>query len=224
MNSRTIRWLHLSDFHVGKDDYAQRRMFERIIENAEAKKGGGFMPDFLFITGDLANKGKAEEYGLFNKEFLEPLQKALGEGISSRTFAIPGNHDVDRTKNQAFDRSEIADPKAKYFDPTEDGKVLRQLLLPRFKSFAENGRTLPKDLWCSSPEGAFGHIEVVRGIKVGIVGINTAWLSKDDNDREKLTPGKPLLEHALGKLSDCAIRIVLGHHPLDWLVLPARRM
>ena len=224
MNSRTIRWLHLSDFHVGKDDYAQRRMFERIIENAEAKKGGGFMPDFLFITGDLANKGKAEEYGLFNKEFLEPLQKALGEGISSRTFAIPGNHDVDRTKNQAFDRSEIADPKAKYFDPTEDGKVLRQLLLPRFKSFAENGRTLPKDLWCSSPEGAFGHIEVVRGIKVGIVGINTAWLSKDDNDREKLTPGKPLLEHALGKLSDCAIRIVLGHHPLDWFLPTERKM
>jgi hypothetical protein len=26
MNSRAIRWLHLSDFHVGKDEYAQRRM------------------------------------------------------------------------------------------------------------------------------------------------------------------------------------------------------
>jgi hypothetical protein len=25
--NKTIRWLHLSDFHVGKDDYATRKMF-----------------------------------------------------------------------------------------------------------------------------------------------------------------------------------------------------
>ncbi len=31
------RWLHLSDFHVGKDKYAQRRIFERIHEHVRER-------------------------------------------------------------------------------------------------------------------------------------------------------------------------------------------
>lgn len=44
-----IRWLHLSDFHVGKDDYTQRKMFEYIIQEIETKKDKDFLPDFVFI-------------------------------------------------------------------------------------------------------------------------------------------------------------------------------
>jgi calcineurin-like phosphoesterase family protein len=224
MADRTIRWLHLSDFHVGKDDYAQRRIFERIIQHAKKKLETGFVPDFLFITGDLANNGNAAEYELFNLEFLLPLQEILGKQIEACTFAIPGNHDVDRSKNQAFDRREIADSKGRYFDPTQEGQELREMLFPRFKAFADNDLTLPKGLWCSSPNGAFSHVQEVNGVTVGIVGINTAWLSKDDKDRELLTPGKALVENVLQKVSDCDIRIVLGHHPLDWFVSGERKM
>ncbi len=60
--SSTIRWLHLSDFHVGKDAYAQHRIIEHIhhhVREAVAEKG---TPNFVFVTGDLAQSGKDQEY------------------------------------------------------------------------------------------------------------------------------------------------------------------
>ena len=39
----------------------------------------------------------------------------------------------------------------------------------------------------------------------------------DDHDRHKLTPGIDLLDDALSQAEASELRIVLGHHPLDWL-------
>jgi hypothetical protein len=74
----------------------------------------------------------------------------------------------------------------------------------------------PKD-WLSSSEGAFVNSSTINGCSVGVVGVNTAWLSKDDNDRHRLTPGLNILQDALTSISTCELKIVLGHHPLDWL-------
>ena len=70
MTQRLIRWLHLSDFHVGKDDYAQRTLFDKIIEHVRGRVSAGQPPDFVFITGDLANKGLPQEYEEFCYNFL----------------------------------------------------------------------------------------------------------------------------------------------------------
>ena len=58
----------------------------------------------------------------------------------------------------------------------------------------------------------------MRGRRIGVAGINTAWLSKDDQDKERLTPGVPLAEAALDRIKGAEVRFVLGHHPLTWLV------
>lgn len=219
-----LRWLHLSDFHVGKDHYAQRRMFERIVRHVSEKVASGFGPSFLFITGDIADKGLSKEYEVFNFEFLDALQKSIGDDIASRTFAVPGNHDVDRRRRQAFDQREMSDPAKRYFDPTEDGRENRELLFPRFETFAQNDCTAPKGLWLTSTLGHFAVINEINDRKIGIAGINTAWLSKDEFDREHMTPGKPLLEQALSYIKGCDLRVVLGHHPLDWMLPNERRM
>lgn len=66
-------------------------------------------------------------------------------------------------------------------------------------------------------QGSFAEVLESRGTRIGVAGINTAWLSKDDSDKERLTPGFELTEAALSKLADCQVRFVLGHHPLYWL-------
>ena len=33
-----IRWLHLSDFHVGKDEYAQRKLFAELLLHLGQRK------------------------------------------------------------------------------------------------------------------------------------------------------------------------------------------
>lgn len=214
--STPIRWLHLSDFHVGKDDYATRKMFDYIIAHVQKRKAEGFVPDFLFLTGDLANRGLGNEYADFWLEFVLPLQEVIGGNIGNCTFAVPGNHDIDRTKHPAFSQDDIAKSDSQYLEPTDDGARLRQeMLIPRFSSFIENDLSPSKGAFATS-DGAFAHMTTIHGHEVGIVGINTAWLSKDDKDEHKLTPGKPLLEKALNTIQPAKLRIVLGHHPVDW--------
>jgi len=59
----------------------------------------------------------------------------------------------------------------------------------------------------------------IKNHSIGILGINTAWLCEgDQNDRFQLTPGKAMLEDGLEKIKDCEVRIVLGHHPIDWFI------
>lgn len=216
--NKPIRWLHLSDFHVGKDDYATRKMFDYILEHVQQRKDQGFLPDLVFITGDLANKGLADEYVTFWLEFVSPLQDAIGGDISNRTFVVPGNHDVDRGKFQAFSREDITKPESHYLDPTEEGAKPRgEMLIPRIRAYLDNDCTSVKGA-ISGTDGTYAHRLTIQGHDVGIVGINTAWLSKGDDDREKLTPGKPLLEKALAVVKDASLRIVLGHHPIDWFI------
>src|SRR5580698_5976703 len=172
--ARVVRWLHLSDFHVGMDDYATRRLFAYIIEHARQKE---IAPDLVFITGDLANRGLASEYETFWFEFAWPLQEALGCGSGDLTFVIPGNHDVDRQKHPAFDREEMCDSKSQYFDPTTEGNRLREMLIPRFKAFLDNDSTVTKGAFATD-SGAYVRQIKVSGVDVAIVGVNTAWLCK----------------------------------------------
>ncbi len=199
------------------DDHAGRKLFDYIIKHVQQKKDNGFAPDLVFVTGDLGNKGKDSEYETFWSEFMEPLSDVIGGNIANHTFVIPGNHDVDRNQNPAFSRKEIADPKSHYFDPTDEGQKLRKMLIPRFRAFTDVDLTVVAGGY-DGKNGGFVKTIDICGTKVAVVGINTAWLCKGDDDDKKLTPGKPLLEGLLATTSEADLRIVLGHHPLDWLV------
>jgi len=210
---KNIRWLHLSDFHVGKDDYAQRKLFSEIIEYVSGLSAQNFFPDLIFITGDIANSGNLKQYESFLSDFLTPLIHALPDYAMDRIFIVPGNHDVIRNTHKYFSRDEIMGNESRFFDPTESGLNERKQLLPRFADYIE--ANIPPTNWLDSENGFFGHKLNIRGVQIGIAGINTAWLSKT-SDRHCLTPGIDILEDVLNKLNDTEIKIVLGHHPVDW--------
>ncbi len=211
-----LRWLQISDIHVGKDSYAQRKIFRHILDHVRDTVKTGFRPDLLFVTGDLANKGQPPEYEVFANELMLPLIEAIGNGCEHRTFAIPGNHDVDRGKHQFFSREEMVTPQSRFFDPTDEGRRLREQMFPRLSAYADADWSAAPRHWILTDRGAFAQVLELHGRKLGIVGINTAWLCKDDHDRHKLTPGRGLVEAALNSLPACDAKIVLGHHPLDW--------
>jgi len=218
--AKLIRWLHLSDFHTGKDDYAERRIFGQICDHVDAITKGGFKLDLIFMTGDIADKGSVEQYKTFNDEFLERLYDVVGIDYLDKTYIVPGNHDVQRQVLPGFDREFIASPQTHFFDANQEGEKLRtQQLFPRFKGFAENISTKVSKLWLESQQGSFADvIETNGGSYIGIVGINSAWLSKDEHDRHNLTPGIFLLEDTLKSLPKCDVYVVLGHHPIDWFL------
>jgi predicted MPP superfamily phosphohydrolase len=217
MSMKSLQWLHLSDFHAGKDEYGQKQLFESIIEHIDNKIKSGLKPDMIFITGDVANKGKENEYEIFLNSFVLPLYERLGD--STKIFMVPGNHDVDRDEARATKRYGIVNEIPEFFDPNEKGLHERKVLFPRFESYARAEMhewiTVGSD-WLLSAEGFFNYIHEIGDHKIGILGVNTAWLSEGDNDRHHLTPGKALIETGLKKLEGCNFKIVFGHHPLDW--------
>jgi len=212
-----IRWLHLSDFHVGKDIAPQLRLLEKTVEYVQSLVAKGFVPDIIFLTGDIANKGLKGEYQAFRSDFYNPLLKALGDNDwQGKVLAVPGNHDLDRTKNSAIDRAKFLVSGNHAFDYTEEGRNAREILFPRFKSYRQLAPANISGNWIDSLDGAYTDVNEIRGQHIGVAGINTAWLSMDEHDKEKLSPGFNLVEAAINKIKDFPIRVVLGHHPLNW--------
>lgn len=214
--TKQLRWLHVSDFHFGKSDYEQKLSTRRLIEHITTQRDNGYAPDFVFITGDIANTGKIEEFRLFTEYFLSPLVEILGTDSMDRIFAIPGNHDLSREINEGFSKEKFLKTDADFFYPTEKSNGKRKMLIERFNNFHSD---LP--LECINPllnkNGAFSFTRSVKGCEVGIVGLNTAWLCDGEQDRGALTPGLPLAREALENVRGTDVRFVLGHHPIDWI-------
>jgi hypothetical protein len=213
--SSDIDWVHLSDFHVGKDNYAQRKLFLEICSHIGSTISSGRNLDCVFITGDVANKGQPDEYKYFFDDFIGPLLDVLGSNWIGNIFIVPGNHDVQRDRTRFFNRGDILTSVGELFDPTPRGRTQREQFFLRFSNYEDNDISRDKK-WISSDSGTYSLECNIRSHTWRIVGVNTAWLSKDDLDRHFLTPGINITEDALGAPSTLP-PLVLGHHPIDWM-------
>jgi 3',5'-cyclic AMP phosphodiesterase CpdA len=141
----SVRWLHLSDIHIGKDELVQKQMIDKLVQRIT---GGALLPDLIFFTGDLANRGQEKEYEQFLNLVLLPLKQALarlhGAEGAKRIFLIPGNHDVAQTESVwAWKglRGELDEAQEiRVFDPNKEGLKQRQDFLKRFRAFALSRR------------------------------------------------------------------------------------
>ncbi|WP_186095744.1 metallophosphoesterase [Burkholderia gladioli] len=219
--SNLVRWLHLSDFHFGLHPYEQKFSAKKLIEHLQEANGKGESPDFIFITGDVANSGKLDEYELFVEEILSPIIGIFGNEFLDKIFIVPGNHDLDRNINDGFSKEKFGKTDSPYFYPTSESAKRRNMLVERFSAFCENSLCASSNGF-SSVNGAFSEERQVNTTKVGIVGLNTAWLCDGERDKESLTPGIPITREALDRVADAQIKFVLGHHPFDW-VHPAHK-
>ncbi len=208
-----MRWLHLSDFHVGKDNYAQLKLFKQILKHVAKRVNDGYTPDVVFITGDIANRGIDKEYSTFVTEFLDPLEEILGSALNDRLFMVPGNHDIDRDENRHFSKESIFSESTRFFDSDSSGLKDRGIILPRLKAYSSFAEKYSAS-WISTAKGSYCQQIEVRGAWFSIIGINTAWLS-DGRDQNCITPGVGLLEDALNQTSSTVQKIVLGHHPIE---------
>lgn len=221
MNDERFRWLHLSDFHVGKDQYGQCCLFSYILQNVQQAISDGKPPHAVFITGDIANSGTESEYETFLEDFFWPLQELLSNTPSSdRIFIVPGNHDVTRSQARAVRTHGLLSHIPTFLDPTVDAQFERTSLLPRFKAFIDNDSTTggAQSHWISSAAGSLTRRILFGSQQIGVLCLNSAWLSSEREDRHNLSPGKGILEKGLEDLEDTEIVFVLAHHPIDWFV------
>lgn len=219
-------WLHLSDIHMLHGNMShqsdQKMLLDELLSEVRERKfpDGSVIhkPDAVFVTGDIAYSGgekNSDEYAIA----LECLKK-ISELLSLNTesiYTIPGNHDVQRSvyKNDEDVSAHVdllRDGKRNIDDIWQKSKT-KDHLLKRFKNYLDfsvslNGRST--FFWHKVVKNDYHPIQ--------ILGLNSALLSQNDEDYQKLLiPLGPLADLENSSQNKNIISIALSHHPLSWL-------
>ncbi len=229
-NEVLFTWLHLSDIHFGHGPASHRWDQQLVLralkeDTARLQDRGLPKPDLVLLTGDIAYGGRETEYQ-GAAAWLEDVLGALG--LRKRNIlTVPGNHDVQRDadhSNRSVGRLvERLRKESEALDDALGDPSDRELLKARFKNYLEFARNLYRGVDDSDSWGdaLYWHSQrtAILGLVIRFVGLNTALLSADDKDRQKLRVGKEQL--AVGFLPDAVstgeLVVVLSHHPFSWL-------
>lgn len=211
-----IRFLHLSDLHLvppAAKRYDQSRVLDGLLALLERDRPA-FPLDLVFLTGDLAQSGKPEEYALI-VELLTKLMATTGVR-PEHVFVVPGNHDVDRGVGRWLLRTLPGDDDAIAFfvDPKN-----RSFHAQKMAAYADSMRSL---LGTSRRHGLGVGAEAVelialKGARLAVASFNSAWFAQGDDDKEKLWLGEPNIRGALEHIADAEadFAVALMHHPFE---------
>ena len=165
------------------------------------------------FTGDLVQSGEQEQYDVLFELLLAPLIEADHD-----IAIVPGNHDIQRDLTDKQDAASFLNDRAssylfsgKNLVPSPFGTNLDGPL--------KNYRAL-EGLFSPYVEHSFyGYLKQVG--EISIVGMNSTWLSyqrdADDSDRGKLRVEPHILSKYADMLPEKGFRVLLLHHPFDWL-------
>ena len=222
LTMHTVRWLHISDFHMREAEDAPRRaVLSAMLDEISRRSATGTQVDFAVVTGDLAFSGKSSEYELVT-EFLGEL--VTSAGISpSKVFCVPGNHDVQRNRSKmCFQgaRSEIQCEGDVYKFLADDNE--RKDLLRRQENYRAFEACFLGEQHREYTEDKLGYVSKfeVDGLRIAIIGLNSSWLSKGGaTDDGKLLIGESQVMSAIDIARRYGPHVVLGlrHHPFDLL-------
>lgn len=223
--ARPVTWLHLSDMHMEDVDKWDRDLVLSEVVELVRRERPQRSPDFIVVTGDIAQSGRAEQYAKASV-FFERLLDAAGLGKQrERLVVVPGNHDVDRKLTRGLARTLGSEEESgEYFGPDHPRQHFGAQAAFRAwhdELFASVGRKAATD----STVGARVDLDI-RGTRVAILPVNTALFARDEGDRDKLWVGhRALREPALAlQRANAHLRIVAMHHPIDWLSPVERRI
>ncbi len=218
-------WLHLSDVHFGHPNIAHRWDQALVLDALRRDIAGHASrgvpsPAAIVVTGDIAFSGAAEQYASARAWLLD-LAALLKLGLE-HVFLVPGNHDVDRSMEKA-DRNVARLLRglragAEDLDDALASPADRALLTQRMAAYLAFAAGFPN---LASPDPTFWSHTLTSpaGLPVRLVGLSTALLAADDEDKGKLRLGKQPLARTLTGLPGGELILVLTHHPLreGWL-------
>ena len=231
----TVTWLHLSDLHFcePKTGWDADEVIDSLVKDLKSmEKDHGLMPDLLFFTGDLAAGNYKEKKGWNLKDqyegvnsFLESVLSAFKHPVpKENVFLVPGNHDVDR--------DEVSTATTDYLDRLESEEKLTEMIqkgkrdwkdcirrLHVFQEFLEGHGY--KHLVTDPARLVYAITRSINGVDVGIGGLNSAWSCCRDSREEKAKlwmGAKWQLKTVSTALRSADIKLVLAHHPPNWMV------
>ena len=212
-----MRWLLLTDLHIGRNNEAQEAALTSLVRAVEAQTTSNTI-DLVLLAGDLAYSGKASEYQRVKTLVIDPL-RSLPEFTQARFIAVPGNHDVDCDLSYPPALSTLGPEKSQqFFHLDATGKRLRQIRAPSFKAYADFLEDA--NIEGVDPTSDSGVVfEIQSGAtKIQLISVVTAFFSSKDLQQEKHNVPAPIhpIRHFLNQTTDSPYRFIVAHHPPDW--------
>lgn len=214
-HSQKLKWLHLTDLHIGMHNERQQLALQNQIEFIKSLSCDKIF-DAVIITGDITWSGTPSEYQSFEDLVYRPIS-SLNCFSNAKWIVIPGNHDLDCELSFAPVWESLGSRRAVFFEETNEGKSARG---PRVKSFEAFEHCLNR-LKMLGPRPSknvseFFTLPSPAG-PLGFVMTNTAWFSDRDakNDRGAPAPLASLRRILTDNSHQCEGFVILGHHPLD---------
>lgn len=215
--------IHLSDLHLRKGWLEEQGVVLSAFFDDLARQLSEHTTPYVLFTGDILQAGNDPTgYEYFEDIFVKKLHEI---GIDQKNILIvPGNHDVDR--KWVSDKINILTGlKAQDFDETQFNNAfseeINEILKGKFKNFLDwQSRVSPYSLGDSFSGNGF-----LIEQEFGIYMLNTAIFSfggiKDKHGEEIDDKGKLVVEtrslHNWLQTVEAKYRILIMHHPLDWL-------
>ncbi len=249
----TFRWLHISDLHLGQPGerlwlQAQEEFWSDLQQTLRSVGGPLHL---VLLTGDLAYSGEASEYTDKVNPFLDELRARIAaacEGARPPVVPVPGNHDVAWPTGEEwryamlgrYETPEVASLRKTLWEQRDPSPIA-----PLFGAYEQwRGTHIDPEL-DADPDieyqpsffpGDFRlRFEVSNRLKVGIVGLNSAWVQYTGSERDDEFKGALVLapqqyqaamsgdDGRLINVADwCNQALLLMHHPVDWLSPTAR--
>ncbi len=239
VNEPVFRWLHLTDLHVGQKTTAALwpDIKTRVHDDLRRFLGPAKPVHAVFFTGDLTQKAGEQEFTQVGG-YLLGLQSALEQWFGHRpaVIVVPGNHDLRRPDEsaQAVDPALLAlrgwatNPHLRDAFWSPAGVGVRKPVVDAFSgwsSFIAKHPSLNElgDSRVGLLPGELAGTIVVGGLKIGVIGLNTAAFQLDDGDyrgRLSLHPQQKASLFSEGVLAwsrEHHACFLLTHHPPSWL-------
>lgn len=235
---RTIRWLHFTDFHQGMR--AQSRLWpgvrDFLFEDIKRMHDRSGPWDIVLFTGDLTQRGSADEFARFN-DTLAPLWHLFEHlGSSPVLLAVPGNHDLVRPDSSLpeallLNQWSAFEQVRRDFWENPDSRY-RQLIVDAFSNYTQwwEDHPFPRLTQFNSGilPGDFSATLEKDGFYLGVVGLNSTFLQLNAGDYEGQLAMDVRQFHgacqqdgpAWMRRHECGL--LLTHHPPPWLSQDAR--
>ncbi|WP_240996427.1 metallophosphoesterase family protein [Pseudomonas viridiflava] len=233
MEGRNFSWLHLSDQHIGmsgsKIYWPQVR--DAFFEDIRQHLLSGKTIDLVIFSGDLVQQGLQEEFDLALVELKGLFTLLENCDCHPGFFIVPGNHDlvrVDEASGLPFAITEAGKRNGKFKESVLKKNDNNKQIISTFKyytkfinSLRQEGIPLIGDISGIFPGDTSSRLEM-NGMKIGIVGLNTAWSQISGGDYKErievfadqflaIVEGDPSVW-----LKQNDINILVTHHPQSW--------
>ena len=220
MANKDIRWIHISDLHIGNNgnkwlDDTLQKDFIYYLENDVGRI------DFILITGDIIDQGKYNNIDLVNqtKSFLNSLINIVHNHI---VFAI-GNHDYQRNE------ARFATLKNWSISKNKDDDSWKNILKTNFQEYVMFVKSIMGEKYPIT-EDTYIYNE---NNDISVIVLNTSIFAGQpilkENGEYKITKNGDVCVYDNGKLwiNDSSLpkineidldkpTIVIGHHPIDY--------